>query len=73
MIGQGVLRECLLDDRVGEVRAVVRRPLGRTHPKLREVLTTDLTAAGEHLRGVDLTFHSAGPSSSGMREPEYRR
>ncbi|GHE07033.1 hypothetical protein [Klenkia taihuensis] len=73
MIGQGVLRECLLDDRVGEVRAVVRRPLGRSHSKLREVVTTDLAAGGDHLRGVDLTFHSAGPSANGMKEPEYWR
>ncbi|GAA4324238.1 hypothetical protein [Klenkia terrae] len=73
MVGQGVLRECLLDDRVREVRAVVRAPLGVTDPKLREVVGTDLALPGEHLAGVDATFDSVGVSSSGRREPEYRR
>jgi uncharacterized protein YbjT (DUF2867 family) len=73
MVGQGVLRECLLDDRVGEVRAVVRRPLEVTHPKLRQVVVADLAASGGHWVGVDATFDSAGVSSTGMRQPEYRR
>jgi hypothetical protein len=33
MIGQGVLRECLLDVRLKSVIAVVRAPLDITHPK----------------------------------------
>jgi uncharacterized protein YbjT (DUF2867 family) len=73
MVGQGVLRECLRDDRVGEVRAVVRRPLTVAHPTLRQVVVEDLTSPGDHLAGVDCTFDSAGVSSSGKREPEYRR
>ena len=73
MVGQGVLRECLRDDRVGEVRTVVRRPLTVAHPTLRQVVVEDLTSPGDHLAGVDCTFDSAGVSSSGKREPEYRR
>jgi len=73
MVGQGVLRECLRDDRVTEVRAVVRRPLDDAHPKLRQVVADDLAAPGDHLAGVDCTFDGAGVSSSGKREPEYRR
>ncbi|WP_092802980.1 hypothetical protein [Klenkia marina] len=73
MVGQGVVRECLLDERVREVRAVVRRPLGTHHPKLRTVVTEDLATAGEHLVGVDATFDSAGVSANGLGEAEYRR
>lgn len=73
MVGQGVLRECLRDDRVGEVRAVVRRPLELPHPKLQQVVVADLAAPGAHWAGVDATFDSAGVSSTGMREAEYRR
>ena len=73
MVGQGVLRECLRDERVGEVRVVVRRRLDLTHPKLHQVVTGDLARPGEHLGGVDVTFDSVGVSSTGMREPEYRR
>ena len=73
MVGQGALRECLLDARVREVRTVVRTPLGISHPKLREVVVSDLAQPEEHLAGVDATFDSVGVSSSGRREPEYRR
>ena len=41
MIGQGVLRECLLDPQVTEVLAVGRSLSGQTHPKLRETLHQD--------------------------------
>ncbi|WP_216870299.1 hypothetical protein [Modestobacter excelsi] len=73
MVGQGVLRECLRDERVGEVRVVARRALDLTHAKLHQVVTDDLAAPGEHLAGVDATFDSVGVSSNGVREPEYRR
>jgi uncharacterized protein YbjT (DUF2867 family) len=73
MVGQGVLRECLRDERVGEVRAVVRRPLDVSHPELRQVVVEDLAQPGEHLAGVDATFDSVGVSSTGMREEQYRR
>ena len=35
MIGQGVLRECLLDPDVELVLVVGRTPVGQQHPKLR--------------------------------------
>jgi len=76
MVGAGVLRECLSDDRVSEVVAVGRSPLGRTHPKLREVPHPDLfglSAVADQLTGVDATFFCVGVSSAGMRADEYRR
>ncbi|MET7619775.1 NAD(P)H-binding protein [Streptomyces sp. NPDC005408] len=76
MIGQGVLRECLLDDRVESVVAVVRKPLGFTHPKLREVVHEDFTdfssLAGE-FKAVDACFFCLGISSARKSEEEYRR
>jgi uncharacterized protein YbjT (DUF2867 family) len=36
MIGQGVLRECLLDPDVKQVLTIVRSPTGQQHAKLRE-------------------------------------
>ena len=38
MVGQGVLRECLLDPGVESVLAVGRSPTGQQHAKLREIL-----------------------------------
>jgi uncharacterized protein YbjT (DUF2867 family) len=76
MIGQGVLRECLRDDRVTEVLAVGRTPSGQTHPKLRELVVADLcdlAPVADQLAGFDACFSCVGVSSAGMREPEYRR
>ena len=41
MVGQGVLRECLLDPGVESVLAVGRSPTGQQHAKLREILHDD--------------------------------
>lgn len=76
MIGQGVLRECLADERVTAVLAVGRRPTGVPHPKLREIRHAGLTDLGpieDELRGHDACFYCLGVSSAGMREPDYRR
>ena len=76
MIGQGVLRECLRDERVEHVLAVGRAPLGAEHPKLREVVQADLTdLAGieAELATYDACFFCLGVSSVGMKEDAYRR
>jgi uncharacterized protein YbjT (DUF2867 family) len=76
MVGQGVLRECLIDPDVREVLAIGRTPTGRTHPKLRELVRRDLfdlaDAEGD-LSGFDACFFCLGVSSAGMREEDYRR
>ena len=41
MVGQGVLRECLLDPGVESVLAVGRSPTGQRHAKLREIVHDD--------------------------------
>jgi uncharacterized protein YbjT (DUF2867 family) len=41
MVGQGVLRECLLDERVERVLAVGRSSVGTTHAKLDEIVQDD--------------------------------
>jgi uncharacterized protein YbjT (DUF2867 family) len=42
MVGQGVLRECLLDPAVELVRIVGRTASGITDPKLHETVHADL-------------------------------
>ena len=76
MIGQGVLRECLLDREVESVLSVGRRPLGETHDKLREIVHDDLfdlSPVADRLAGYDACFFCLGVSSAGMNEAEYRR
>jgi uncharacterized protein YbjT (DUF2867 family) len=76
MIGQGVLRECLLDPGVERVLAVGRRSTGLRHEKLREIVLEDLSelsALESELTGFDACLYCLGVSSAGMSEAEYRR
>ena len=76
MVGQGVLRECLIDPDVSEVLSVGRTPAGRTHPKLREIVRRDLYDLSDietELSGFEACFFCLGVSSAGLKEPDYRR
>jgi uncharacterized protein YbjT (DUF2867 family) len=76
MVGQGVLRECLLDPEVERVVAVVRAPTGQGHPKLREVVHDDFhdyTRIAGELDGHDACLFCLGVSSAAMKEAEYHR
>jgi len=76
MVGQGVLRECLLDPDVTEVLSVGRRSTGQSHTKLREVLQPELSDPAPlepKLQGFDACFFCLGVSSAGMTEADYRR
>jgi uncharacterized protein YbjT (DUF2867 family) len=76
MVGQGVLRECLLDADVETVLAVGRNSLGQAHPKLRELIDSDLYTLdrkASEVQGFDACFFCLGTSSFGMSEEAYRR
>lgn len=76
MVGQGVLRECLLDPDVERVLAIGRSTTGQQHPKLREIVHKDfldLSAIEGELRNLDACFFCLGVSSARMSEDAYHR
>jgi uncharacterized protein YbjT (DUF2867 family) len=76
MIGQGVLRECLLDPYVGRVLCVGRSSIGQQDPKLRVIVhknLLDYSPIEDQLSGYDACFFCLGVSSAGMAEADYRR
>jgi uncharacterized protein YbjT (DUF2867 family) len=76
MVGQGVLRECLLDPGVESVLTIGRTVTGQQHAKLREIAhkdLMDLSAIESQLTGYDACFFCLGVSSVGMKEADYRR
>jgi uncharacterized protein YbjT (DUF2867 family) len=76
MVGQGVLRECLLDPDVESVLAIVRNLSLPQNDKLREIVhqnTSDLSAIKDRLAGYDACFFCLGVSTVGMEEEAYRR
>lgn len=76
MVGQGVLRECLLDADVESVLVVGRTSTGVAHEKLRELIHrdfSDFSAVADRLTGFGACFFCLGVSAAGMNEKEYRR
>ena len=76
MVGQGVLRECLLDPDVQSVLSVGRSQTGQRHPKLRELVHgdfLDFSALEQDMAGFDTCFFCLGVSSAGMSEERYQR
>jgi uncharacterized protein YbjT (DUF2867 family) len=74
MVGQGALRECLLDPDVRGVLSIVRSPTGQQHARLRELVLReffDFSTVESDLTGFETCFFCLGVSSSGMREEAY--
>jgi len=76
MVGEGVLLECLANPDVDRVLVLNRRPGGRSHAKLREIVHADfadLAPIAADLAGYDACFFCAGKSSVCVPPDEYRR
>jgi uncharacterized protein YbjT (DUF2867 family) len=76
MIGQGVLRECLIDPGVERVLTVGRSTTGVRHAKLIELVHPDMwryESIEQTLSGFDACFYCLGVSSAGMAEADYDR
>src|SRR5262249_54035884 len=75
MVGQGALRECLMDGEVERVLVVGRSPTGQRATKLQEIIHDDFLDYGTieaQLAGYDACFFCLGVSSIGMSEERYR-
>lgn len=74
MVGQGALRECLLDPEVGSVVTVGRAPMDVTDAKHRHVVHADfadLSTVAAELADADACFYCMGVTSAGLTEAEY--
>ncbi len=75
MVGQGLLRESLLNPAVAQVLCVGRTPTGQSHPKLGEIVHCnlyDLASIEHELVGYDACLFCLGVSAAGMTEAAYR-
>jgi uncharacterized protein YbjT (DUF2867 family) len=76
MVGQSVLRECLLDPGIEHVLSIARGRTGRRDPKLREFSLPDLfnlAPIESELAGFDACFFCIGVTSVGTSAEDYRR
>jgi hypothetical protein len=75
MVGEGVLLECLNHPDIEQVLVINRKPGGVSHPKLREIIHTDLfnlAPVEQELAGFNACFYCLGVSSVGMSIEDYR-
>ena len=76
MVGEGVLKECLIHPDVENVLVINRKPCGVSHPKLSEIIHNDFldfTPLKDKLKGYNACFFCLGISSVGKKEDEYFR
>jgi hypothetical protein len=76
MVGQGVLRECLLDPNVSKVVAVGRQAVTQRYSKLHNIALPNMFEYGKvskMLFPFDACFFCLGVSSAGMTEEDYSR
>src|SRR5690554_6251682 len=76
MVGQGVLRECLVADDVTGVLVMGRKPTGKIHPKLHEKTASNIAnLAGfeNFVSEAKACFFCLGVSSIGMSEADYTK
>ena len=76
MVGQGVLREGLLDPEVESVLTLGRNATAQQHEKLHKIVLNDLfdlSSIEGKLSGYDACFFCLGVSSVGMKKEAYRR
>ena len=76
MVGGYALRYLLADEAVGELTAIVRRTLGVSHPKLREIIHADFadySALGQVLAAQDAAVFCLGTYTGVVSDAELRR
>ena len=76
MVGEGVLHECLKDPKIASITLLTRRSTGVVHPKVTEVLLTDLfafTGNEPGLNNADACFYCLGATSIGKSEEAYTK
>ena len=75
MVGEGVLLTCLANPEVEEILVINRKPLGITHPKLKEIIHADffnLSPIENQLLGYNACYFCLGVSSVGMDNETYK-
>ncbi|MFP9114706.1 epimerase [Flavobacterium sp. RHBU_3] len=74
MVGEGVLLDCLQNEKVSEILIIGRKAYRLQHPKVTELIVPDffsLDAHADTITGYDACLFCAGISSAGMSEEKY--
>lgn len=76
MVGEGTLHECLMHKDVEQVLVVGRKPSDYVHPKLKEIVHSnlyDLSAIENQLSNYNACYFCLGTTSVGKNEEEFSK
>jgi uncharacterized protein YbjT (DUF2867 family) len=76
MIGQLVLDNCLKSDKINEVRSLVRKPTGKTHAKLTEVVIQDFENYSQHeslFQDINVAFFCLGVYTGEVPDDVFKK
>lgn len=76
MIGGLVLDHCLNSDEIANIISLVRRPSGKEHPKLTEIVVNDflqLDELSEPLKNIDIVYYCLGVYTGAVPADEFRK
>jgi uncharacterized protein YbjT (DUF2867 family) len=74
MVGEGVLLECIQNEKVSEILILNRKHYEINHAKVNEIIVKDfmqVESIQDALQGYDACFFCAGISSVGLKEDVY--
>jgi nucleoside-diphosphate-sugar epimerase len=76
MIGSLILQMCLQRNDVATITSITRKPIGISHPKLKEVLHQDFldfSSIQNHLQNQDICFYCVGVYTGQVPSLEFKK
>ena len=74
MVGEGVMHECMLDNRVTEILLISRKEYPTSNDKVKQLIVKELSDIKKHtdeISNYDACYFCMGVSSVGMKEDKY--
>jgi uncharacterized protein YbjT (DUF2867 family) len=76
MVGELVLANCLNSDKISEIRSLVRKPTGKKHAKLTEIVIEDFEDYSMHhdlFRDIDVAFFCVGVYTGQVPDDKFKK
>ena len=76
MVGEGVMHECILDNRVSEILLINRKEYPTSNKKVKQLIVKELSDIKKHtseISNYDACYFCMGVSSVGMKEEQYTK
>ncbi len=76
MVGGELISLCIENPKISKVTSLVRKPLGRIHPKINEIIHKDFgnfDVKSNFLNNIDVVFYCIGVYTGSVKRDEFKR